>query len=203
MKLPKFDPEQRYDGLYVVDFGPTGEAGDDETVGVGYTAEEVAMLLESERYRDVRVYKVHRVRPDGTVDLRGMSRRRFESESALVFCSREPDVARKGFDDLVALAERHPLPCRARLLYGGLGYRPQFPWVAALLFPAEYEDEVSQWLLEHDVRAGETVDAGISHATTVLENLQVRARAQLASAPPRTSRSREELFKTVGETLAG
>jgi hypothetical protein len=202
MKLPKFDPEQCYDGLYVVDFGPTGE-GNDDTVGVGYTAEEVAMLLESERYRDVRVYKVHRVLPDGTVELRGMSRRRFESESAFVFCSRDKDVARKGFDDLKALAERDPLPCRARLLYGGLGYQPQFPWVAAMLFPAECEDEVSRWLLDHDVRAGETVDSGISHATIVLENLQVRDHAQLASVQARKSRSRDALLKAVGETLAG
>jgi len=200
MKLPKLDPSKDYAGLYVVDFGPCADAGA-ATVGVGYTADEVAALLESERYRDARVYKVHRMLPDGTVELRGMSRRRFEAESAMVFCSGDADRARGDFDDLKALAEAHPLPCRARLLWGGLGYRPRFPWVAALLYPAEYEDEVSAWLLEHDVRAGETAEGGISHATTVLENLQVRGRAQLASVAARASRSRDEVLRAVGETI--
>ena len=198
MKLPRLDPSKKYDGLYVIDFSTAAQGGD--TVGVGYTAEEVAMLLESERYATANVYKVHRVRPDGTAELKGVSRTRFENESAFVFCSRDAERARQDFHDLQALAEAHPLPCRARLLWGGLGYQPAFPFVAAILYPAEYEEEMSQWLIDQDVRAGETVDAGISHATTVLANLQVRDRAQLPSAIAGGSRSREELLKAVGET---
>ena len=199
MKLPKLDPSKDYAGLYVVDFSTAAEGGD--AVGVGYTAEEVATLLESERYREANVYKVHRVHADGTVDLKGMSRTRFESESAFVFCSRDAERARDDFNALVALAVAHPLPCRARLLWGGLGYQPAFPYVAALVYPAEYEDEVSQWLIEHDVQAGETVDAGISHATRVLENLQVRGTAQLAHRAARESRTFDQLRKAVGETF--
>ena len=199
MKLPRLDPSKSYDGLYVVDFSTAAQGGD--VVGVGYTADEVAMLLESERYATANVYKVHRVHPDGTVDLRGVPRSRFESESAFVFCSRDIERARQDFHDLRALAEAHPLPCRARLLWGGLGYQPAFPYVAAILYPAEYQEEMSQWLIDHDVRAGETVDAGISHATTVLANLQVRDRAQLPSVAAHESRPREQLLKAVGETL--
>lgn len=199
MRLPKLKPDTDYQGLYVVDFGDAGSG--QATVGVGYTAEEVAVLLESERYRDAHVYKVHRVLPDGTVELRGMSPRRFQVESAFVFSSRDKDAARKDFDDLVVLAERDPPPCRARLLYGGLGYQPRFPWVAALFYPAEYEDELSAWLLRHDVRAGESVEGGISHATTVLENLQVRDSAQLVAAAGRRSRSRDEVLRAVGQAL--
>ena len=168
---------------------------------MGYTAEEVAVLLESERWREARVYKVHRMLPDGTVELKGVSRRRFESESAFVFSSRDAERARKDFDDLRALAESHPLPCRARLLWGGLGYKPRFTWVAALLFPAEYEDELSAWLLERDFQGGESVDAGISHATTVLANLQVRGRAQLTHQVAVESRARDEVLRAVGETI--
>jgi hypothetical protein len=193
MRLPKLDPQKRYDGLYVVDFG--------DTAGVGYTAEEVAMLLESEQYRDVRVYKVHRMLPDGTVELKGVSSRRFQVESAFAFCSRDAARASKDFDDLAALAESDPLPCKARLVYGCLGYQPAFPWVTAILYPAEYEDELSAWLLKHDVRAGETVDAGISHATVVANNLQVRRHAQLASQAWRASRSREEVLRSVGRAV--
>ncbi|MBN2583682.1 MAG: hypothetical protein JXL80_11505 [Planctomycetes bacterium] len=193
MRLPRLDPQKNYDGLYVVDFG--------DAAAVGYTAEEVGVLLESDKYRDVRVYKVHRMHPDGTVELKGVASRRFDVESAFVFCSRDADRARKDFDDLTALAESDPLPCKARLLYGQLGYQPQFPWVAALLYPAEYEDELSAWLLKHDVQAGETVDAGISHATVVAANLQVRDRAQLACRAWRESRDRDEVFRSVGRAV--
>ena len=193
MKLPRLDPKKDYQGLYVADFG--------DTVGVGYTAEEVAVLLESERYAAARVYKVHRLHPDGTVELKGVSPRRFSVESAFVFCSREADRAARDFDELVRLAEADPLPCRARLLVRRRAYGPQFPEAVALLYPAEYEDELSAWLLKHDYRGGESVDGGLSHAAIVQANLQVRRSAQLPAAAWRQSRSREEVLKAVGQTL--
>lgn len=200
MKLPRLDPSKNYAGLYVVDFGPCADAGT-ATVGVGYTAEEVAVLLEQQRYAAARVYKVHRMHADGTVELKGVAPERFQGESAFAFCSRDEATARRGFDDLAALAETHPLPCRARLLFGALGYGPTFPWVTALLYPAEYEDELSAYLLAHDVRAGETVDAGMSHARLVQENLQVRQRAQLPCVAWRESRKPQQVLRAVGETL--
>jgi len=200
MKLPKLDSSKDYRGLYVIDFSPCGEAVG-ETVAVGYTAEELAIVLESERYAQARVYKIHRLQPDGTVELRGVSRRRFDVESAFCFCSREPGRAEKDFAELKALAEQWPLPCKARLLWGELGYQPMFPWVVALLYPAEYEDELSAWLIERNYRGGECVDAGISHATNVAANLRVRERAQLPCAAWRQSRAPEEVLRAVGQTL--
>jgi len=47
MKLPKLEKPDKYVGLYVFDFG--------DHVGVGFAAEEVAELLESEKYRDGKV----------------------------------------------------------------------------------------------------------------------------------------------------
>ena len=203
MKLLRLDSSKNYDGLYVVDFGRCGEAAGSAagTVGVGYTAEEVAMVLESERYAQARVYKIHRVLANGQVELRGVSPRRFEVESAFVFCSREAERAQRDFEELRRLAESDPLPCRARILWGELGYRPAFPWVAALLYPAENEDELSVWLLKHDYQGGETVEAGISHASAVVNNLQVRDRGQLPCAAWRESRSREEVLLSVGQSL--
>ena len=200
MKLPKLEAGKNYEGLYVIDFGPCGDAGG-ATVGVGYTAEEVAMVLESERYAAARVYKVHRVTADGRVEMKGVSQRRFEVESAFVFCSREAEGAERDFEELKRLAESDALPCRARLVWGALAHRPAFPWATALVYPAEYEDELSAWLLKHDYRGGESVDAGISHATVVTANLQVRGRAQLASAAWRTSRTREEVLRAVGQAV--
>lgn len=191
MKLPRLDPSKDYSGLYVVDFG--------EQAGVGYTIEEVRTLLEEERYRKCRVYKVHRMLPDGTVELKAVAPSRFAVESAFAFCSRNRERAMNDFQLIRQLAETYPLPCKARLLYGKLTYGPQFPYLAAIIYPAEYEDEMSQWLLEHDVQAGETVDHGVSHAQNIQANLQVRDHAQLPSAAWRQSRSKEELLRAVGD----
>ena len=47
MKLPKLERPDRYQGLYVFDFG--------DHAGVGFTAEEVAELLDSEKVATERV----------------------------------------------------------------------------------------------------------------------------------------------------
>ncbi|MHC5140428.1 MAG: hypothetical protein ACYSOD_00240, partial [Planctomycetota bacterium] len=69
MKLPEIKEAGKYAGLYVVDFG--------DHCGVGYVAEEVAELLESERFSDVQVYRVHRANPDGTMELKGINKETF------------------------------------------------------------------------------------------------------------------------------
>ena len=193
MNLPRLDASKNYQGLYIVDFG--------DSAAVGYTAEEVAILLEQERYATLKVYKLHRLHPDGTMDLKGVSPRRWSAESAFVFSSRDAARADGDFDALRALADRDPPPCRARLLVGRLSYAPQFPEAAALLYPAEYEDEMSAWLLQHNYQGGETCDAGLSHATTVTAHLEVRRRAQLPAAAWRESRSRDEVLKAVGQAI--
>ncbi|MHC4121894.1 MAG: hypothetical protein ACYSWO_30885 [Planctomycetota bacterium] len=44
MKLPKLEDNEKYVGLYVFDFG--------DHAGLGFTAREVAELLESEKYKN-------------------------------------------------------------------------------------------------------------------------------------------------------
>jgi hypothetical protein len=64
MKLPEVKDSQKYKGLYVVDFGGR--------CGVGFTADEVAELLESEKFKDVKVYKIYKAYPDGRMELKGV-----------------------------------------------------------------------------------------------------------------------------------
>jgi len=59
MRLPELESPEKYGGLYVFDFG--------EQVAVGYTADEIAVLLESQRYADGKAYRIHRAMPDGTI----------------------------------------------------------------------------------------------------------------------------------------
>ena len=61
MRLPEVKDGERYVGLYVVDFG--------DHCGVGFTGEEVAELLDSEKFRDVKVFRIHNAYPDGKMEL--------------------------------------------------------------------------------------------------------------------------------------
>ena len=53
MQLPALKDPTRYAGLYAVDFG--------EESAVGYTAREVEILLDHEKYRDCRAAIRHRL----------------------------------------------------------------------------------------------------------------------------------------------
>ena len=59
MNLPSTNDPLAYAGSYVIDLG--------EQTLMGFSAEQVAVILESERYPDAHVYKVVRAYPDGRV----------------------------------------------------------------------------------------------------------------------------------------
>ena len=186
MKLPSLDNPQRYAGLYVVDFG--------ETCSVGYTAEEVAALLESEAYAHVKVYRIHNARPDGTMELKGVPNLRFSLEAGLFFHSRSLDRARADFESIRRLAEAGGLPCRAQLMLGSRGGDARLPFVVGLAYPAEHDEELSRWLLDHEVEAGEYADGGVGRLETMRQVLHVIETAQLRAAPGRRSRTREQVL---------
>ena len=153
MKLPETDHPEKYVGLYVIDFGP------DQPCAVGYTAEEVGTLLESELFAEAKVYKVYRGRPDGTMELQGVAPERFQLESGMFFYCLD-DVS--GGDDFSALLEwsyDHPPVCRAKL-HLARGERGRV--VIALIYPGEYEQEIGDWLAQSGFRGGGPVDAGPS-----------------------------------------
>lgn len=174
MKLPELDHPERYGGLYVFDFG--GQ------VAVGYTADEIAVLLESERYKDGKVYRIHRALPDGTVELQGVSREQFTAEEAMLFCRQDEDSARRDFEVLDALVQRTSPPCRMKGHLVRLEEsRPFGPaakqgstdvshvgmretYATVMIYPAEYTHDVSKWLGEADYRGGDYVEGGISVA---------------------------------------
>lgn len=175
MKLPQVEQPERYRGLYVFDFG--------DWSAVGYTAEEIALLLESEAYREGRIYKIHRASPDGTFELRGVARERFSFESGLLFHRHDATAAAADYRRLAAVAEQSPPPCRAvlhlaRLPAGEVGDTH----ATVLIFPAEYEDEMGAWLMRVGFEGGDLVEGGISHVTNYYELCaDVRERRQLWS----------------------
>jgi len=210
MRLPPLDNPQRYAGLFVVDLG--------ETCSVGYTAEEVALLMESEAHADAKVYRIHSADPDGTMALKGVPRERFALEAGLLFHSRDLESARADFEALRALADEHGLPCRAQMVlgsrgpcHGRLGRDPdrhgrdaratRLPFVVALAYPAECDEDMARWMLDHGVEAGEYADGGIGRLEQVRATLTTIDSAQLRARPQRRARARDAILAAVGEPI--
>ncbi len=173
IKLPKVEAPERYTGLYVFDFG--------DQAAVGYTADEIAVLLESGRHRDGKVYRIHRALPDGTMELEGVPRARFEAEDGVFFYRADAAKARQDFQELSRLAEASSPPCRMKTHLARLEGEPVVH-VTAMMFPAEYTHDVSAWLKEIGYRGGDYCEGGISQVTayqacsaTILERGQLHA----------------------------
>ncbi len=210
MRLPRLDHPERYAGLFVVDFG--------ETCSVGYTAEEVAALVESEATADAKVYRIHNAHPDGTMELKGVPRERFSLEAGMFFHCRDLESARADFAAIRRLADEVGLPCRAQLMLGSRGPwhgRPgrefqdhgqdahvtRLPFVVGLAYPAECDEDVARWMLDHEVQAGEYADGGIGRLEQMRTLLNVIDSAQLHARPARQARPRDELLAAIGEPI--
>jgi hypothetical protein len=191
MKLPEVAEPGRYTGLYVFDFG--------DWTAVGYTAEEIAVLVESEQYRDGKVYRIVRARPDGQLELRGVERSRFELESGMLFYRETEGPAREDFAALMELAELDPPPSRAfvHLVDRGPG-TDSGRFAVALIYPAEFEDALGQWLLQAGYAGGDTVEGGPSVASNFYESAHTTLeRQQLWSRTSGESRPAEEVLRQV------
>jgi len=151
MNLPKLNKPQRYGGLYILDFGTH--------CGVGFTAQEVAELLESEAYRQTRVYKIHRAYPNGRLELKAVLANVFQMEAGMFFYSADEQHARRDFEALINMAAGSNTPCRAKV---HLARYREDKYVVALIYPAEYDEEVSRWLLKGRYRTIGAVEAGTS-----------------------------------------
>ncbi len=187
MKVPNLQKAEKYVGLYIFDFG--------DHVGVGFTAEEVAELLESEKYKDGKVYKIHRAYPDGTLELKGVLAETFELEAGMFFYSSDAETGRRDFKALVNLAVRTAPPCRAKVHLAKYG---DGEFVVALIYPAEYDAEVSSWLLDGGYKTAGAAEGGVS-AVQGYYNRQVEIleRHQLFGKSQLTSRTGAELLASV------
>jgi len=188
MKLPKLQKPERYVGLYIFDFG--------DHAGVGFTAEEVAELLDSEKFKDGKVYKIHRAYPDGKLELKGVPAQRLQLEAGVFFYSAELETGRDDFRRLVRLAVETAPPCRAKV---HLARYDDDKFAVALIYPAEYDDEVSRWLVDRDYQTAGAVEGGVGAVQRYYDDRpEILDRHQLFGKSAIESRTGEELLAAVG-----
>ncbi len=148
MKLPEIQETNRYVGLYVADFG--------DHSSVGFTAEEVSELLESEQFADAQIYKIHNALPDGTIEIKGVHRETFQLEAGMFFYAADEPTARDDFARLVTLFNEQPTPARAKIHLA----KTDEAFVTALIYPAEFDDAFSRLLLDRQYRTTGAVEGG-------------------------------------------
>ena len=191
MKLPKLEKPDKYVGLYIFDFG--------DHAGVGFTAEEVAELLESEKYKNGKVYKIHKAYPDGKLELKGVPTNTFQLEAGMVFYSFDMEEAKNNFKQLVNLAVRCRPPCRAKV---HLAKYNNEKFAVALVYPAEYDDEMSLWLLDGEYKTTGAAEGGVGAVQRYYdEQVEILDRHQLSRPEPGRRISKSELISRSGEEL--
>ena len=187
MKLPELEKPEKYAGLYVFDFG--------DHAGVGFTAEEVAELLESEKYRDGKVYRIHRAYPDGRLELKGVTAATFALEAGMFFYSNDLDAGRRDFKALVNLAVRFAPPCRAKV---HLAKYNDDEFAVALIYPAEHDAEVSSWLLAGGYKAAGAAEGGVEAVQRYYDRqAEILERHQLFGQSESISRTGPELLASL------
>jgi len=184
MKLPELQNSEKYVGLYVFDFG--------DHTGVGFTAQEVAELLESEKYKDCKAYKIHKAYPDGKLELKGIRAETFELEAGMFFYSSDIEPARRDFKELVNLAVKAAPPCRAKV---HLAKYSDDKFTVSIIYPAEYDDEISSWLLDGDYKTSGAAEGGVGAVQRYYDyRPEILDRHQLFGESEWVSRTGEELL---------
>ena len=193
MKLPELNNPQRYEGLYIFDF--------EGQIGVGYTAREIEILLESEKYRGGKVYKIQRAYPEGRLEIKGIANKVFQMESGLFFHSRDQQQARKDYQELLRLAEPGEFPCRAKLHLAQAKSPEAADYVVALIYPAEYDEEVASWLTQNNYKGGELASGGVSEVNAYYDHYSKIDSFQLWGVLDGTARDAADVLANVGRAV--
>jgi hypothetical protein len=191
MKLPELKKPDKYVGLYIFDFG--------DHAAVGFTAQEVAELLESEKYKHGKVYRIHRAHPDGRLELKGVPNEIFELEAGMFFYSQDRGSAERDYKALIDLAVRSAPPCRAKL---HLAQYDDDKFAVAFIYPAEYDDDVSSWLIEADYKTAGAAEAGTGAVQRYYDaGVEILERHQLFAQTDDLSRTGDELLSSLKLTV--
>ena len=187
MKLPELEKPEKYVGLYIVDFG--------DYSSVGFTALEVAELLESEKYKDCKVYKIHRAYPDGQLEIKGVPSEKFQLEAGMFFYSSDMETSQKDFKALVKISVESVPPSRAKV---HLAKYSDDKYVTAIIYPAEFDDEFSSWLLDGQYKTSGPAEGGIEAVQRYYsQEPEILERHQLFGQSEDISKTGQELLQNL------
>ncbi len=191
IKIPPINDSIPYRGLYAVDFG--------DHSGVGFTAEEVAELLDSEHFSHIQVYKIHNAYPDGRMELVGVRNDLFGLEMGTFFYAPDSETAEREYRQLIDLAIRLSPPTRAKV---HLARYSDGQHVTALIYPAEYNDEFSRWLIDGDYCTSGAVEGGIeAFQRYINQSPDILQRHQLWSRSPIEHLSGQQLLEATNRVF--
>jgi hypothetical protein len=189
-KLPALSDPVKYTGLYIFDFG--------ERVSVGYTAQEIEILLAESKYAGGGVYKIYRAFPDGKLEIRGVNPLTWSVSTGIVFWFEDYEETVKAFELLkvTALDSAEGLPGEFSLAIirtPGLEY----PFALIMRYLQELDEAIAAWLLKVKFQAGAFVEAGPRVITRVLTNSTELVCERLGADTFRKSRTREQVLDSV------
>ncbi len=113
----------------------------------------------------------------------------------MFFYADNPQTAQADYKKLINLAVRITPPCRAKVHLAEYGIDK---YAVAIIYPAEYDDEISAWLLAGDYKTSGAAEGGISAVQRYYqENPTVLERHQLFAKSAIESRTGEDLLAHV------
>ena len=119
----------------------------------------------------------------------------FQLEAGMVFYSNNVETSRRDFKQLVDLAIRAAPPCRAKVHLASFGSES---FAVALMYPAEYDDDVSSWLSAGEYRTAGAAEGGVAAVQRYYDRrAEVLDRHQLFGESESASRTGEELLASV------
>jgi hypothetical protein len=189
VRIPRLDHPQDYAGLFLYDFG--------DHVSVGYTAEEIRILLTTPQHARGKAYLIYRVDEAGCFELRGMSEEPLGRKQGIVFSYREPSRARTDFDWLRAAAAETAPHCAAELQLVQTK-ETDLPWAVVLSYPQHASALASAWLSRLGFAGGDGAASGVqvtSDSALVVEHCRLQCDRRLAP------RSKEEVLARVDEPV--
>ncbi len=193
MQLPRLTHPERYVGLFVIDFG--------DRAAIGYTGEEVAGLLDSPQYRDAKAYRIARAGADGRLELVGVPSGALRQQTGLFFHARSLERAKADYQILHQAAQRHVLPCPAKIALWRLGQEAETAFVVALVYASEFDAQVSRWMLDHEISIGEQADGGPGRLKTLQHQAETLESDELSGSAGVVSRSPEQVLAAVDDPV--
>lgn len=124
----------------------------------GVSADEAAELVRNSGDDDVEVFIIHRVTPEGRLELAGIEPASLTQRDCMMFSHGNVVGARRDYDAFVTYSATSPPPCRVEMKFGhAKSFEP--PHVVILIFPSACQTAMGGWLSDAPFDPGESVEA--------------------------------------------